>query len=220
MDDFTYLQALNAPCRFEDEQLVRMRAQAEEEGVPVMRRDTAAAMHVFCAMKRPKRILEIGTAIGYSGILMLRAAAEGAKLTTIEQSETAIARAKANFQEAGFSSSVRIFAGDACDIVPNLSGAFDLIFLDGPKARYADFLPYLYDVLAKDGVLIADNVLFRGMISGEKEHPHRMQTIVNNMRAYLDAVTEHPGLSTVVLDTGDGIAISVLKNTKEKREDL
>lgn len=204
-----YIDKLNYALDFEGDFLKKIRKAAEEEGVPVMKTDTAKFLTTISKLKNPKNILEIGTAVGYSGSLLLKYSDKESKLTTIEIDPKSAEIAKQNFKAQNFASRSMIFIGNAEEIIPLTSGKFDLIFLDGPKSHYGEFMPYLKKMLALNGSLICDNVLFRNYVSGEKKNPHRMQTIVNNMREFLNNLTNDADFLTQVFEIGDGVSVSV-----------
>lgn len=190
-------------------ELKELQAFARKNYIPVMLDDTKELLFNTVLKYQPKRILEIGTAIGYSGIVML-SASKNATLNTLEISETSANLAKENFTEAGVMDRVNIFVGDAREIVPMLTGSYDFIFLDGPKGQYEVFLPYLYDVLEKGGILFADNVLYKGIVEHipeDKRHKHI--TVARNMRAFLDDITNNENFKTALYRIGDGVTVSV-----------
>ena len=160
-------------------------------------------------LKKPLRILEIGTAIGYSGIVMLRAALPETELYTVEMSEERIATAKEFFRDAELLNNVVFYVGDSTEIVPNLKGKFDFIFLDGPKAQYCEYLPFLSRLLNKGGVLFCDNVLYEGMVSGEREIKNHKGGLVKKLDLFLHKLMEDGSLLTSVLPVGDGVSLSV-----------
>ncbi len=206
-----YIESVNTADDFEGEHLQSLRMAAREEGIPVMLPETSKLIATVVSMKKPENILEIGTAVGYSGSIMLKNAKENARLTTIEIEESSANRAKETFKKEGFLDRVTLHLGDAEEIIPMMSGSYDFILCDGPKSRYLEFYPYLKKMLRSGGVLFCDNVLFRDYISGEVKNPHRMQTIVNNMRDFLDVLSKDTDFTTTLLDVGDGVTISVKK---------
>ena len=182
---------------------------ARERYIPVMLDDTKELLYQTVKARQPHRILEIGTAIGYSGIVMLSASNE-ATLNTIEFNETTAEMAKRNFAEFGLSNRVNIFVGDAREIVPILTGSYDFIFLDGPKGQYETFFPYLTDLLEVGGTLVCDNVLYKGLVEhvpDDKRHKHI--TVARNMRAFLDDITTNDRYDTELHRIGDGVTVSV-----------
>ena len=184
---------------------------ARERYIPVMLDDTKELLFDTVRKAQPRRILEIGTAIGYSGIVML-SASEHATLNTIELSEQSAALARKNFDEFGVGSRVNIFVGDAREIVRLLTGSYDFIFLDGPKGQYETFLPYLTDLLEVGGTLVCDNVLYKGLVEhipDDKRHKHI--TVARNMHAFLEDITTSERYETVLHRIGDGVTVSVKK---------
>lgn len=183
---------------------------ATEHFVPVMRAESSAVLAQIVRIKKPKHILEVGTAIGYSGILMLEAS-ERAHLTTIEYNESRVAEAKQNFKNAGMEGRVTQFTGDVKEILPFVSGQFDFVFLDGPKGHYGEFIDILKPHLMDGAVVVCDNVLFRGYLDDPSLAPRRMKTITVNMTEFLTDMTTAPDFDTVVVENGDGLSVSVYK---------
>ncbi len=204
-----YIAEINSRSTYEGDFLADIREKARAEGIPVMLPATSQFLSTIVKLNCPKNILEIGTAVGYSGSLMLKHSHKQSRLTTIEMCDESIAKARKNFKAQNFENRVRIFQGDASEIIPLMSGKFDFIFLDGPKSRYYEYYPYLKNMLVKGGVLVSDNVLFRDLISGEKKAHKRMNTIVFHMREFLDKLTKDDDFQTSVYDVGDGMAISI-----------
>ena len=188
--------------------LLELEKFARERYIPVMLDDTKELLFATVEKAQPKRILEIGTAIGYSGIVMLTAS-KNATLNTIELDEQTAAIARKNFDEFGLSQRVNIFVGDAREIVRLLTGSYDFIFLDGPKGQYEVFLPYLTDLLEVGGTLVCDNVLYKGLVEHVPEDKrHKHITVARNMHAFLLDITNNPRYETVLHRIGDGVTIS------------
>lgn len=187
-----------------------IRADAAARQIPVSSPETLQFLCVQAASKGAKNILEIGTAVGASGIALLQTCPQ-ARLTTIEKNEDFAAEAEENFKRAGLSQRVVLHKGDAADILAVLEGHFDFIFLDGPKVQYVKWLPFLKELLADGGLLLADDVLLFGWVNGEEEVPKKRKMLVQHVREYLDAVLSDRDLLSYVADVGDGIAISVKK---------
>ncbi len=181
--------------------------EAQKFGVPTLSNTGARFLELVTMLKKPKRILEIGTATGYSGLIMLLSC--NAKLCTIDFDAAALDRARRNFDDYGVGRRVQILEGDASEIIPLVEGKFDMIFLDGPKGRYYEFLPYLIDLLPSGGVLLCDNVLYSERMTGEREVPKSKQTIADRLAIFIDNVTTDSRLVTSVLPIGDGMSISV-----------
>ena len=182
---------------------------ARQRYIPVMQDDTRQLLFDVVSRCRPKRILEIGTAIGYSGIIMLTASPL-ATLNTIELDEQVANIARQNFQKAEMSDRVNLFVGDAREIVTLLTGSYDFIFMDGPKGQYEVFLPYLTEVLEVGGTLVCDNVLYKGLAENVPENKrHKHITVARNMHAFLQDITTNQRYRTQLYRTGDGVSVSV-----------
>ena len=180
---------------------------ARERYIPVMLDDTRELLYNTVKAKQPKRILEIGTAIGYSGIIMLSAC--HATLNTVEMDENNAAMARENFALFGVADRVNLFVGDAREIIGYLSGQYDFIFLDGPKGQYKAFLPYLTDLLTVGGTLVCDNALYKGLVEHVPDNPrHKHITVARNMRAFLDEITTSDRYDTILYRVGDGVTVS------------
>ena len=189
--------------------LAELEKFARERYIPVMLDDTKELLFETVKNACPLRILEIGTAIGYSGIVML-SAAPNATLNSIELDENVAKMAKENFAKAQMSHRVNLFVGDAREIVTQLTGEYDLIFMDGPKGQYEVFLPYLTDVLKVGGTLVCDNVLYKGLVEHVPENKrHKHITVARNMNAFLHDITHNERYQTVLHRVGDGVTVSV-----------
>ncbi len=189
------------------ERIYRLREEAKKNGNPVLRDRSFEILLEKIKEKKPKTILEIGTNVGLSGVAMLLASKE-AKLTGIEIDEEKVKEAKDNYALFGVEGRAKIFIGDAGEIVKNLTGKYDFIFLDGPKGHYYEYAPDLINSLSRGGILFADNVLFRGYVSGKVKTPHRFNTTRNSMQNFLSLVTGNENLKTEILDIEDGISIT------------
>ena len=181
---------------------------AKENGVPIAQKETIKFLEFMVNMKKPLRILELGTAIGYSAIIMHEAAGTNPHITTIERSEEMIALAKQNIKNFNLEERIIIEEGDCLEILEKLQEPYDLIFMDAGKGHYNHFLPHCLRLLKEDGIIIADNVLFRGMVATDDLVKRRKITIVKRMSKYLDMVSEDENLITSVIPMGDGIAIT------------
>ncbi|MBE7083023.1 MAG: O-methyltransferase [Clostridiales bacterium] len=189
------------------ERILKMREKAKLDNEPILRDQSFKLLLETVKIKKPSKILEIGVNLGLSGIAMLLTS-ENSTLSGIEIDEEKIALARANYKEFGVDNRAKIFQGDASEIIPVLTGEYDFIFLDGPKGHYYEYLPNLLSVLKKDGILFADNVLFRGFVGGKVKTPHRYNTTKNSMEKFLNAVTNDKNLKTVVYDIEDGVSIT------------
>lgn len=184
-----------------------MRKDAKERGEPILRDKSYQLLLSIVKEKRPKRILEIGVNVGLTGISMLLEN-PSSQLSGIEIDEEKIKIAKENYAFFGVSERAKIFQGDAGEIIPILTGCYDLIFLDGPKGHYYEYLPHLLEVLNVGGILFADNVLFRGYVDGKVKTPHRFNTTKNSMEKFLKEITQNKNLKTQVIDIEDGVSIT------------
>ena len=191
-----------------DENLSKKRAEALERGVPVCDDETLQFLLLTLKMVKPKKILEIGTAVGLSGVAMLQTL-ENAKLTTIELEEERYVEAKRNFAFFNVQDRVTAHLGDAGEILSMMDGDFDFVFMDGPKAQYEKYLFDVKRLLNKGGILFADDVLLFGWVSGEEETPQKRRSIVEKIRSYLDVITSDKDFHTSVLNVGDGVALSI-----------
>ena len=192
-----------------------MRKQALERGIPVADDETLQYLLVMLAATKPKRILEIGTAVGLSSVAMLLACPD-ARLTTMELEEDRYLEAKRNFADFGVSDRVNAYLGDAGEILAMMNGEFDFIFLDGPKAQYEKYLFDLKRLMKKGSILFADDVLLYGWVSGVEPTPQKRHSIVDKIRSYLEVVTSDTDFVTSVLDVGDGVALSVYVAEQKK----
>lgn len=196
-----------------DEKIAARRADALARGIPVADDETLNFLLLTLRIAKPKRILEIGTAVGLSTLAMLLECPT-ARLTTIELEEERYQEAKKNFEEFGVTDRVTAHLGDAGEILSMMDGEFDFVFLDGPKAQYEKYLFDLKRLMKQGGILFADDVLLYGWVSGEEPTPQKRHSIVDKIRSYLDTVTEDADFITSVLNVGDGVALSVYKSEK------
>ena len=188
---------------------------AVKNRVPIIRRETAALLKTMVTLVSPVRILEVGTAVGYSALLMASVMPENCRITTIEKYEKRIPEAKENFRLSGMEDKIALLEGDAGEILAGLSGSFDFIFMDAAKGQYFNWLPHLMRLLEPGGLLVSDNVLQEGtIIESRYAVERRERTIHERMREYLYALTHHEELETAVLTVGDGVALSVRKPGK------
>lgn len=183
---------------------------AKKTNVPIIRTEMQSLLKFLLTMKEPKEILEVGTAIGFSALLMSEYGPKDCHITTIEKYEKRIPIAKENFKKAGKENSITLLEGDAVDILQTLDGTYDFIFMDAAKGQYINFLPDILRLLKVGGLLISDNVLQDGdIIESRFAVTRRNRTIHARMREYLYELKHHEDLETVVLPVGDGVTISV-----------
>lgn len=186
-----------------------MEAFAKEYHVPISQPETMKLIELLVRVGRVESVLEIGCAIGYSAIGMMGAGCS--RIDTIELSEDAARVARENFHRAGLEEKITLHQGDAAEILPTLEGSYDMIFLDAAKAQYGTFFPHCLRLLKKGGLLVSDNVLYKGMTATDELLQRRKITIVKRLRAYLTMLSSSEELETSVLPVGDGVALSYKK---------
>ena len=192
--------------------LKAIEAEAVRDRVPVIRRETRELLKILLQMKKPEKILEVGAAIGFSSVFMGENTSPATKITTIENYPPRIERAKANIAMAGMEERITLLEGDAARWLKELDGSYDFIFMGAAKGQYIHFLPDVLRLLPQGGVLVSDNVLQDGDIFESRYGIRRRNhTIHSRMREYLFALTHNDTLDTVILETGDGMTISVKK---------
>ncbi len=197
----------------------RIEKEARAAWIPVIRPETAAFLQTMIIIRAPMRILEVGTAVGYSAILMTQVMPQGAHLTTIEVEPERIAAAKENFRLAGVGDRVRLLEGDASSWLQELTEPYDLVFMDAAKGQYLHWLVRILDLLAPGGVLISDNVLMDGdILESRFAVERRNRTIHAHMRRYLYTLTHTDVLRTSVIPLGDGVALSVKTDNRRNHE--
>ena len=184
---------------------------AAENQVPISQPETIKLIEVLIKFGRCEKVLEVGSAIGYSAIRMIGAGA--GKVDTIELNHQAAVFAEKNFARAGFSDRIKLFEGDANDILPELAqnknNKYDMIFIDAAKAQYNSFFEPCFSMLRHGGLLVSDNVLYKGMTATDDLVLHRKRTIVKRLREYIKMLCEHESLETAVLPLGDGVALRI-----------
>lgn len=192
--------------------LNEIESEAKKTNVPIIRAQVQSLIKLLFAMQKPVSVLEVGCAIGFSALFMSEYAPEDCHITTIEKYEKRIPIAKENFKRAGREDKITLLEGDAAEILKELNGTYDFIFMDAAKGQYIHFLPDVLRLLSKGGILLSDNVLQDGdIIESRFAVTRRNRTIHSRMREYLYELKHHPDLETVVLPVGDGVTISVKK---------
>lgn len=202
----TYINSLN----HNDRDIVSaIEKEAIANYVPIIRKETKELLKVLLCMKRPKRVLEVGAAVGFSSIFMSDYLPEDSTITTIEKYEPRIIEAKKNFKRAGKEHQITLLEGDAEEILKTLEPPYDFIFMDAAKGQYLHFFQEILRLLPKDGVLVSDNVLQDGdIIQSRYGVTRRNRTIHSRMREYLYTLKNKEELETVILPVGDGVTIS------------
>lgn len=187
--------------------LLEMEQFAAENSVPIITPDVAALLQALIIISGAKNILEIGTAIGYSAAVMLLCAGEGAQVATIEKDPKMIEMSTQYMKNFN----VTILEGDAAEVLAGLDSEYDFIFMDAAKSQYLDMLPHCLRLLKTGGVLVSDNVLYKGMVATDELRERRKITIIKRLRKYIETICNHEALHTSIVPIGDGISISVKK---------
>lgn len=192
------------------EELEEIISSANLREIPVSDRETLAFLTALLTALRPVKILELGTAVGVSAAAML-SACKSASITTVEKDKNFVAEARQNFKKLNISRQITLIEGDAGEVIEGLSEQFDFIFLDSAKAQYIKYLPRLKGLLKSGGTLLADDVLLYGYVTGEEQTPKKRKMLVEHIKEYIRAVTSDPDLNTVIINLGNGLAMSVKK---------
>ena len=187
--------------------------------VPILRESEVHLFEELIGLYRPQRVLEIGTAIGYSTLLLARHLGPDGTVTSVELDEVRHEMAKYYVEKSPYADRVKLCLGDAEAVIDTLSGPFDLVFLDGPKGQYLRQLEALLPKLAPGAVILADNVLFRGYVRGDKEAPRRYKTILKRLREYLTFVEDRRRFNTTIYPLGDGMSVTIWKGTDHETTD-
>ena len=187
---------------------------AHENSVPIVHKEVSELLKVLLKVQKPKRILEVGCAIGYSSILFASTIGKDCEIITVERNEKMIEKAKENIKLAGFENNITILEGDAQELLSQVEGEFDMIFLDAAKGQYKLFYDMVIDKLKVDGLLISDNILYKGMVAHDDFVIRRKKTIVKRMRTYLDYICNCGYLDTSLIPIGDGVALSYKQNER------
>ena len=210
----TYIRSLERP---ENPVIEAIEQEALENFVPIIRKETQSFLKVMMLMNRPARVLEVGTAVGFSAILMSEYLPEGSRITTIENYEKRIPIAQNNFKRAGKEEQITLIEGDALEVMKTLEGPYDFIFMDASKGQYIHYMPEAVRLLADGGILMSDNVLQDGdIIESRFAVERRNRTIHSRMRDYLYELKHSNVLETSIIPLGDGVALSIKKKKEEK----
>lgn len=189
------------------EKLAKIKEKALEDHIPIIMDDTLEVIAKILTEKMPNRILEIGTAVGYSAICFSEYLAESGRIDTIERDEQREAEARENIKKVGVEDKIKLYEGDAVEILPTLDEKYDVVFIDAAKGKYPFFLEQALRMLKDDGIILADNILYKGYVLSDY-NKHKQRTAVTHLREYIKEVTENPELETEILEVGDGLAIS------------
>lgn len=189
------------------EELAKIKEKALAEHIPIIMDDTLEVIEKMLKEDKPKKILEIGTAVGYSAICFSEYLAEGGIIDTIERDEARIEEAKINIEKVGVKEKIHIYEGDAVEILPTLNNKYDVVFIDAAKGKYPFFLEQALRMLNDNGIIFADNILYKGYVMSDY-NKHKQRTAVTHLRQYIKEIQENPELETTILEVGDGLAIS------------
>ena len=192
------------------EELEKIKQKALEEHIPIIMDDTLEVIEKELKENPPTKILEIGTAVGYSAMCFSEFLAENGKIDTIERDEERIKEAKENLKIVGVENIINIYEGDAVEILPTLNEKYDMVFIDAAKGKYPFFLKEALRMINENGIIFADNILYKGYVMSDY-NKHKQRTAVRNLREYIKEVSENPNLETEILEVGDGLAISRIK---------
>ncbi|MBQ1868707.1 MAG: O-methyltransferase [Selenomonas sp.] len=194
-----------------------MEQYAAENHVPIINERGRKAFLQVVREQKPHRVLEVGMAIGYSTLQIAVNSADDVKITTMELSEERVKTARSYIARSGYDDRIRILTGDAGELLAHEAvqdAPFDFVFIDAAKGQYVDYFHKIEPLLSDSAVILADNVLFRGYVCSEEKPPRRFKTIVKRLREYLELVTKTPGYSTVILENGDGLAVTRREKSK------
>ena len=194
-------------------ELKKIKEKALDEHIPIIMDDTLEVIEKELKKNPPKKMLEIGTAVGYSAICFSEFLADKGTIDTIERDEERIEQAKINIVKTEVAEKINILEGDAVEILPILNEKYDAVFIDAAKGKYPFFLNQSLRMLKKGGIIFADNILYKGYVMSDY-NKHKQRTAVRNLREYIKEITENPELETEILEVGDGLAISRLKDEK------
>ena len=194
---------------FNEEELKKIKELALENHIPIIMDDTFEVIEKILKEEKPKRILEIGTAVGYSAACFARMN-EDTVIDTIELNEERYNEAIVNLEKIGIKDRVNVFLGNAVEILPTLNNEYDIVFIDANKGKYPVFLGEAIRMIRPNGIIIADNVLYKGYVMSDY-NKHKQRTAVRHLREYLKEATENEMLETEILEVGDGLAITRVK---------
>lgn len=187
-------------------ELEKIKVKALENHIPIIMDDTLEVVGDLLNKIKPKFILEIGTAVGYSAMCFSKYISEGGYIDTIEREHERVEEAKKNIELVGILDKINIIEGDAVEILPTINKKYDVVFIDAAKGKYPFFLKEALRLINKNGYIIADNVLYKGYVMSDY-NKHKQRTAVRNLREFIAEITKNPTLETKILEVGDGLAI-------------
>ena len=191
-------------------ELEKIKKRALEEHIPIIMDETLEVIEKYLSKNKPNRILEIGTAVGYSAICFTEFLAENGVIDTIERETDRVKEARQNIKLAEVEDKINIYEGDAVEILPTLNNQYDVVFIDAAKGKYPFFLKEALRMINGEGIIFADNILYKGYVMSDY-NKHKQRTAVRNLREYIKEVSENPNLETKILEVGDGLAVSRIK---------
>ena len=192
--------------------LEEIKEKALNEHIPIIMDDTLEVIENIMKEIKPTAILEIGTAVGYSAICFSKFLEKGGFIDTIERDKERIKEAKENIKIVEYGKTINILEGDAVEILPTINKKYDMVFIDAAKGKYPFFLEQALRLIKDDGIIFADNILYKGYVMSDY-NKHKQRTAVTHLREYIKLTTEDPRLDTKILEVGDGLAITRLKNS-------
>ena len=190
--------------------LLEIKQKAINDHIPIIMDDTLEVIGNYLKEIKPTRILEIGTAVGYSSICFTKWLGENGRIDTIERDLDRVEEAKKNIYDLNLQNKIRIYEGDAVEILPTLNEKYDMVFIDAAKGKYPFFLKEAIRMTNKNGIIFADNILYKGYVMSDY-NKHKQRTAVRNLREYIKEVSENTNLETEILEVGDGLAVSKVK---------
>lgn len=192
------------------QELKKIKEKALENHIPIIMDDTLEVIGKYLKQEKPRKILEIGTAVGYSAICFTEFLSEEGTIDTIERDSQRVEEAKINIKNTQVKDKINIYEGDAVEILPTLNEKYDVVFIDAAKGKYPFFLKEALRMIKPNGIIFADNILYKGYVMSDY-NKHKQRTAVRNLREYIKEVSKNPNLETEILEVGDGLAISRIK---------
>ena len=209
----TYIKAKKKKRKnkMDKQELIEIKNKAIEEHIPIIMDDTLQTIRKYLKNRKVDRFLEIGTAVGYSAICFTEFLSDEGIIDTIEREKERVEEAKINIKNMNLEDKIKIYEGDALEILPELKGKYDVIFIDAAKGKYPFFLNQALRLINHKGIIFADNILYKGYVMSDY-NKHKQRTAVRNLREYIKEVSENPNLETEILEVGDGLAVSIIRD--------
>lgn len=192
---------------FNEEELKKVKKKALENHIPILMDDTMEKIEEILKAEKPKSILEIGTAVGYSASMFAKFTDPTCIIDTIEISEERAKEAKENIEKIGIKERINIYIGNAVEILPTINNTYDIVFIDAAKGKYPIFLEHAIRLIKNEGLILADNILYKGYVMSNYNE-HKQRTAVRHLREYIKAITENDKCESKILEVGDGLAIT------------